>query len=197
MAAMVRTDTGIDHRLVQLASNPARLQVLEFLAARTASPGEVAVELAMSVATARQHVAELQRMGLIELADQRSNGREVERFYRSIALPMWMEEDLGELSLEERLRLGAWIMQLVGCDAAEALKAGTFNARIDSHASRTRMVVDEQGWRELNQIQNDALYASFAVQAASAERLAEGDCDEIHVMGALLCVEMPAPKRPA
>lgn len=197
MAAMVRTDTGIDHRLVQLASNPAWIEVLELLSGHAASPSEISVELGVSVAAARQHIAELQKLGLIELASQRSNGREVEHFYRAIAITLWNEEELGELSPEERLRLAAWIMHLVGSDAAEALKARTFNARTDTHVSRTRMVVDEQGWRELNRIQDDALHASFSVQAASAERLAEGDSEEIHVMGAMLCVEMPAPKRPA
>lgn len=198
MDATARTGKGVDHRLVQLASSPDCLEALDLLAARAASPSEIAAELGVSTAAARHHVAELQGLGLIELAGQRADGEEVEHLYRAIALPIWGQEELEELSFEERVRLAAWIVRLIACDAAESLEAGIFNARTDTHASRTRMVVDEQGWRELSRIQDDALHASFSVQAASAERLAECGGEEIHVMGAMLCVEMPAPpKRPA
>jgi hypothetical protein len=59
------------------------------------------------------------------------------------------------------------------------------------HSSRAVSVVDERGWQELTRIQSEALEASFAVQAESAERLAESGEDGITVMSAMLCFEMP------
>ncbi len=197
MAEMVRSEAEIDRRFVELASNPVGVRVLELMAGRAASPKEIATELGLSPATAHEQIKELQRLGLIELAGRRGNGSEVEDAYRAIALPFWSNEDMAQLSLQERQQLGAWIAQMIGSDVIEALKAGTFNTRPDTHTSRTRFVVDAQGWRDLNRIQDEALDASFAVQAASAERLAESGEEGVHVMGAMLSVVMPPPRRPA
>jgi predicted transcriptional regulator len=197
VAEMVRSEAGIDRRLVQLASNPVGVRALELLAGRTASPKEIATALGLSLAGAHEQVKELQRLGLIELAGRRTEGGEVEGLYRAIAIPMWSTEETNALSLRERQQLAAWIAQMIGCDVVEALNAGTFTARLETHTSRTRFVVDAQGWRELNRIQDEALGASFEVQASSAERLAESGEEGIHVMGAMLTVEMPPPSHPA
>jgi IclR helix-turn-helix domain len=197
VAEMVRSEAGIDRRLVQLASNPVGMRALELLAGRTASPKEIATTLGLSLASAHEQVTELQRLGLIELAGQRTASGEVEGVYRAIAIPMWSNEESSQLSLQERQHLAAWIAQMIGLDVIEALNAGTFSTSPDTHASRTRFVVDAQGWRELNRIQDEALDASFAVQAASAERLAESGEEGVHVMGAMLTVEMPPPSHPA
>ena len=79
---------------------------------------------------------------------------------------------------------------MIVADAEESLEAKVFNRRVDSHASRTVSVVDERGWRELTRIQSEALEASFAVQAESAERLAESGEEGITVLSALLCFEI-------
>jgi predicted transcriptional regulator len=197
VAEMVRSEAGIDRRLVELASNPVGIRALELLTGRAASPKEIATELGLSLATAHEQVKELQRLELIELAGRRTKNGEVEGVYRAIALPLWSNEASELLSLQERQQLAAWIAQMIGSDVIEALKAGTFTARPDTHTSRTRFVVDAQGWRDLNRIQDEALNASFAVQAASAERLAESGEEGINVMGAMLSVEMPSPHRPA
>ena len=105
---------------------------------------------------------------------------------------LWSNEEWASLSDEERGQLFACIVTAITADAGESLESGTFGARADSHASRTVSVVDERGWRELTRIQDEALEASFAVQAASAERLAESGEDGITVMSAMLCCEMPA-----
>jgi hypothetical protein len=197
VAAMVRADAGIDRRLVQLASDPLGIRALEFFAERTASRKDVAEALGVSLESAGGLIEKLSKLGLIELADRRGEDDGVAEFYRALAVPFWSNEDMRELSLQERIQLAAWIAEVIYADVQEGLEAETFNARPDTHASRTRFVVDEQGWRELNRIQDDALDASFSVQAASAERLAENGGEEIHVMGAMLTVEMPAPKPPA
>jgi DNA-binding transcriptional ArsR family regulator len=197
VAEVVRSEAGVDRRLMQLASNPAGMRVLELLAGRSARPEEIATALGLSLPEAREQVRELRGLGLIELAGQRAEDGAAEGIYRAIATPMWSTEEVKEMSLQERQHLGAWIAQMIGCDVVSALKAGTFNAHHETHLSRTRFVLDAQGWRELNRIQDEALNASFAVQAASAERLAESGEEGMHVMGAMLSVEMPLPSHPA
>ena len=84
---------------------------------------------------------------------------------------------------------------MINADIRKAFEAGTFEAREDRHISRVVSPVDEQGWRELIQIQEDALKASFAVHAASAERLAESGEEGLAAMSAMICCELP-PRAP-
>ncbi len=104
---------------------------------------------------------------------------------------VWSDAEWAELSHRERRRLSAWIVHLIGSDAAEALEAGGFDERTDGHASRTVSVVDEQGWRELARIQEEALETVLAIKAASAERLAESGEDGTVAVSAMLCFELP------
>ena len=106
---------------------------------------------------------------------------------------IWSDEEWASLSIGERHRLSAWVVQLINSDIVEAMAAGSFDARADSHTSRTVSLVDEQGWRELTRIQADALEANFAVQAASAERLAESGEEGVTVLSAMICCELPPP----
>ena len=99
---------------------------------------------------------------------------------------------MAELSEEEQRRLALWILGLVEADFAAAVERGTFTAREDSHVTRTVSLVDERGWRELTRIKQEALDGVFAVQAASAERLAETGEGGIPAMSAIFCVELPS-----
>ena len=87
-------------------------------------------------------------------------------------------------------------MDMIEADAGAAIEQGTFTSRKDTHASRTVSRVDEQGWSELTRIKQEALEDIFAVQAASAERLAEAGEEGVPVLSALLCFELPPLVKP-
>jgi hypothetical protein len=139
------------------------------------------------------HLEKMCEQGLVEVVDDFPAERAAERGYRARVRALWEHGGMVHPQ-QERRRLSAWVVRMIVADADGALEAGTFNARSDSHASRTLSVVDERGWHELTRIQDEAMEASFAVQAASAERLAESGEDRIPVMSAMLCFEMaPGP----
>jgi DNA-binding transcriptional ArsR family regulator len=187
------SEAGIDRRLVDLASDFVRRDALVVLNERTAEAIELAGKLGVDVPTMRDHLEKMRDQGLIEVVGDSPDEGAVEPRYRALVRALWSNEEWVSLSLEERRQLSAWIVKMIVTDADKALEAGTFNARDDSHASRAVSVVDERGWRELTRIQSEALEASFAVQAESAERLAESGENGITVMSAMLCFEMPAP----
>ena len=135
------------------------------------------------------------------MKDQPGGGREAggdERLVRlpggMLGKPLWFSEEWEELSLDERRRLVAWVLELIGADAGDALEAETLGLRGEEHVSRVVALVDERGWRELARIQDDALHAILAVKAESAERLDERGEDGMPVLSAMLCFEMA--KRP-
>ncbi len=194
MTEKAGNEAGIDPRLVDLASDSVRRDALAVLNERTADAAELAGWLGVDVATMSGHLEKMRAQGLVEVVGERrgGDGEEPPR-YRALVRALWSNEDWATLSTEERRQLSNWIVRMIVGDADEALEAGTFGARDDSHASRTVSVVDERGWRELTRIFSEALDASFAVQAESAERLAASGEDGIRVMSAMLCFEMPGP----
>ena len=186
------SDVGIDRRLVELASDSVRLKALVALNDCSAAATELAGKLGVDAVTMGEQLEKMRAQGLIEVVGDPPDPAAEPR-YRALVRALWSNEEWATLSLEERRQLSAWIVQSVLADSDRALEAGTLSARTDSHVSRTVSVVDERGWRELTRIQNEALEACFAVQAASAERLAESGEDGLTVMSAMLCFEMPAP----
>jgi DNA-binding transcriptional ArsR family regulator len=196
VASKTRQRKSVDETLVKVVAHPLRVQALSVLTERPASPKELAAELGAPVGNVSYHVRELEEVGLIELVDEKKRRGAVEHFYRAIARPMLSAEEWEQLSLDDRQGFSAWIIQLLLADATQALAAETFDARSDRHLSRTPMLVDEEGWRELVEIHATALKATLEVQAASAERMSKADDDDegIPTIAALTFFEMP-PKR--
>ncbi len=192
MTEKAGSDIGVDRqRLLRLASDPVRFKMLVLLNERTAGAREIADALGLSVDAVLPQLEQMREDDLIEVVGEVPLGEAVEPRHRALVRALWSDEDWIALSLEERRRLSAWIVELIHADACEALESGSSDARADSHASRSVSLVDEQGWRELTRIQEKALEASFAVQAASAERLAESREQGITVLSAMLCWELP------
>jgi len=182
----------IDRRLIRLASEPVRLQALTFIYERSAAGvSEVAEELDLSLSAAGRHLDAMRDAGLIEVVGEVLNRGAVEPRYRALVRTLWDDEEWAVFSREEQKRLTSWIIEMIASDARDAVEQGTFTGRQDSHASRTIPVVDEQGWEELRGIHTDALHAVLAVEAASAERLAERGEPGFPVLSAVLCCELP------
>jgi predicted ArsR family transcriptional regulator len=181
----------IDRRLIGIASDPERLAALTLLNERSAGAAEVADKLEIEPAAAGRLLDQMHDAGLIEVAGEALNRGAVEQRYRAIVHVLWDDEDWAALDLEERKRMTHWIIEMINSDIGEAIESGTFATRRDSHASRSVPLVDDQGWAELRDIHADALEAVLAVQAASAERLAEKGEAGISVLSAMVCCELP------
>lgn len=181
----------IDRRVIGLASDPDRLNALTLLTERSAGAAEVADRLEIDTAAAGRLLDRLHDAGLIELVGEALSRGAVEPRYRAAVRVLWDEEEWTELGVEEQQRLSSWVIDMIASDAREAIEEGTAIGRADTHLSRTVLHVDEQGWRDLVRIYRDALEAIFAVQASSAERLAEARKPGVPVFTALLCSELP------
>lgn len=188
-------DRGIDQRLLRMAAEPVRLKALFALNERAAGASELADELEVSASEAARHLEQMHADGLIEAVGDVLGCDAIEPCYRAIVRLLWNGKEWAELGLAEQRRLSAWIMQQINSDVCEALETGTFDMRFDAHLSRSVSHVDEQGWRELSRIHEQALEAIFAVEAACAERLVEAEEEGVPVLSALICTELPP--RPA
>lgn len=192
MTAKTKRREGVDQTLAQVVAHPLRIEALSILSERAASPKELGAALNTPVGNISYHVRELERIGMIELVEEKARRGAVEHFYRAIRRPRLSASEWEELSPAEREVISAWVMKLMMTDAVKALRAGTLDARGDRHLSRTEMQVDERGWKELVEIQEKALRSVHSVQARCAKRLAgSGGAATINTVTGLSCFELP------
>jgi DNA-binding transcriptional ArsR family regulator len=70
-----------DPKVIKAYSHPLRVQILEALETRRASPSDLAVELGVSVGTASYHVQQLVELGQLRLVDRVERRGALEHFY--------------------------------------------------------------------------------------------------------------------
>ncbi len=150
--ASVKARHTIESTLAAIVAHPTRAKCLLILAERRASPNEIAAELGEEVGNVSYHVKKLVSLGVVELVDKRQVRGAVEHFYRAVTLAYVSDEEWAKLSMEERRPYSLFVLQLAMADAAQAMEAGTFDARPDNYLSRTPALIDEEGWAEFNQL---------------------------------------------
>lgn len=193
MAKTVMPEIRVDEQLFRLLHNPGQLAALVALIEGPASKSDIARELGIKLNKADYDVGELERMGLVEAIDTERRRGMPTTIYRSVMRPVFSSEEWGELSQDERERYALWVQQLLLRDIAVAWHARTFQARAESHTSRSPLRVDELGWIKLNEHLDDVLTLGREVEVESVERAREAG-DEgglINVRVAMFSFEMP------
>ncbi len=188
----VKQSRGLDSTLGAIVAHPLRGKCLTILSDRTASPNELARDLGEDVGNVSYHVKQLLKMEVIELVRERPVRGAVEHFYRAITRPLISDAEYARLSVEERLRFVRVSLQFAVADAATAVEANTFTQRHDHYLTRLPLTVDEEGWKELNEIYSEAFQRTIEVEAASAERMSnDPDAIGIHARAISMFFEMP------
>jgi hypothetical protein len=71
-------------------------------------------------------------------------------------------------------------------DIEEAVKSGSMDEKEDRHLSRTPMVVDKRGWKEVGELLGETLDRVLEIQAESSRRIAgsgeEGILSKVHLL---------------
>jgi DNA-binding transcriptional ArsR family regulator len=184
----VKQSGALESTLGAIVAHPLRAKCLTILSDRTASPTELAKDLDEDVGNVSYHVKQLLKMGAIELAGERPVRGAVEHFYRAIQRPVMSDDEYAGLSVEERLRFARLGLQFSVADAATAIDANTFTRRPDHYLTRLPLTVDEEGWKELNELYAEALQRTIEIETASAERMSD-DSDATGIPAR----EMPPP----
>jgi len=152
-------------------------------------------EIGETLGNTGYHCRALVGFGLIELAEEKPVRGAVEHFYRAVERPFFDDDCWAEFKPATKRAISGYGIDLIFRDAARALKGGTFDSRPERHLSRTPMVLDLEGFLNVANIQNEALYAILAEQAASDERRNESGEEGIHTVASMLSFETP--KRPS
>lgn len=73
----------IDQRLVRALAHPLRIQILEILSERIASPNNLSMELETGLSHVAYHTRTLDKCGCLELVDTAQRRGATEHFYKA------------------------------------------------------------------------------------------------------------------
>jgi hypothetical protein len=179
--------------LAAIARHPIRIQALDVLTQRTASPTEIAHELRLrDVGKVAYHVRRLESLELVELVDERRVRGAVEHFFRARVLPLLTEEQFARLEPQHRTAFTTYTLQLIVASATRAVSAGSFDARPERALTRTPALVDETGWRELCDLHLNLHEETMRIREDSANRIAKDPGQPtINAMQAAMLFEEP------
>lgn len=189
--ARQKRKTGIDERLVKSLTHGLRVQILTILNERIASPNELSKELGEGLSQVSYHVKVLKDYGCIELVKTEPRRGAVEHYYRATARAWLSDRDWEALPASVRPGVSADLIEMIMGDAVDALEAGTLDARTDRHTSRTPLILDEEGWKEVVETLSSTLDEVVEIQARSSQRLAESGEEGFQASVSLLGFEMP------
>jgi DNA-binding transcriptional ArsR family regulator len=160
----------VDRRLAKALSHPLRAHVLAILNERVASPNQIANELEQPLGNVSYHVKTLAEMGCIELVRTEPRRGAIEHFYRAVVRPFFSDKDWRRLPSSARQGISDATLQLIWEDTSDALDAGTFDGRTDRHLSRSRLVLDQTGWKQVNHLLVETMKRVGEIEAECAQR---------------------------
>ncbi len=164
---------AIDQRLVRALCHPLRVQILELLSDRVASPNWLSEQLDASLSHVAYHTRTLDKCGCLVLVETAQKRGATEHFYKAtpdafVGSPAWRDVPrpvLGGIS-------GATLQTFLD-KAVAALEAGTLDGRKDTIFRWMPLLLDQQGWDEVVTIMEAATEEILAAQRQSQDRIAE------------------------
>lgn len=171
-----KRDGRIDQELVKALSHPIRVEILEALQGRVASPTELSQEIDESLGVISYHAKTLVKCGCLELVHTEPRRGAVEHFFglaprSSIGHQDWRRAPLAVRAGITAAALGTFIET-----AAKALEEGTIDRRDETVLTWMPLTVDEVGWREIAAIMEKSARLVAEAHERSSQRLegAEG-----------------------
>jgi DNA-binding transcriptional ArsR family regulator len=186
-----KSKRGVNQDLVKSLAHELRAEILAILNERMASPNELAKELGEGLSQVSYHVKVLKDYKVITLVKTEPRRGAVEHYYRATSRAFLTDRDWHELPKSAREAMSADLFQMILDDVVASLEEEVFDQREDRHMSWTPMMVDEQGWNEINAILGDALKQVLKAQSASVKRLAKSKEDGINMSVSMLGYEVP------
>jgi hypothetical protein len=164
---------GVEQIVAKAFAHPLRVQILIILNERVASPNLLAQELDQSLNLVAYHVRVLEKYDCIELVDTKQRRGATEHFYRATRRQFLSDAEWARMPQSLRPGLSGAMLKSMFDDIEEAVKSGTFDEKEDRHLTRTPMVVDKEGWSQVNALLLETYDKVMEIQSGSHARLAK------------------------
>ena len=160
----------LDPRLVKALGHPLRVEILERLTERVASPNELKDEFDQPLSHVSYHVRILEKYDSIELVDQQQRRGATEHFYRATAQAFLGNPALRKVpSIFRRAVTGASLTSLMD-KAVRALERGHLD-KDGATFTWLPIALDEQGVQEVAGVCQTATDELLAVEKRARRRL--------------------------
>ena len=194
MAQTRTSPEGITQQIAKALAHPLRVRILTSLHKGISSPNQLSQELGEPLGNVSYHVKTLLEYDCVELVKTEPRRGAVEHFYRATERAFFNDADWAKIPPSARNGIHGVILEAIGTDATEALTAGTIESRIESHLTHTPLLVDEQGFKEINDLLNEAQIRASEIQEESASRLADSKEEGFPTKLGIIYFESPTRK---
>ena len=192
---MKNDQEAIDQRLVHALAHPMRVQILEILSERVASPIELSAALGKSLSHVSYHTRTLDECGCLQLVGTEQRRGATEHFYKAAPDSFIGSQEWRQVPKSVRAGVTGASLQTFMDKAVAALEAGTIDDRDDTTLSWMPVRLDDAGWREVTEILRGASERVREAEARSRSRLGDngkGDGEAISAVVALANFETPS-----
>jgi DNA-binding transcriptional ArsR family regulator len=162
----------IDQRLVRALAHPLRVQILEVLTERVASPNWLSEHLDSSLSDVAYHTRALDKCGCVNLVDTAQKRGATEHFYKAAPGSFLGSRIWRKVPRTVRGGFSGASLQTFLDKAVNALEAGTLDGRDETIFTWMPMLLDQRGWEEVTTIMEEATDRVLEAQERSSGRLA-------------------------
>lgn len=170
-----KRDGRIDQELIKALSHPIRVEILEALQGRVASPTELSQEIDESLGVISYHAKTLVKCGCLELVHTEPRRGAIEHFFGLAPRSSIGHQDWRRAPLAVREKITAAAIGTFIETAAKAFEEGTIDRREETVLTWMPLTVDEAGWREIAAIMEKATQLVAEAHERSSKRLAGGE----------------------
>lgn len=163
-----------------------RIEILAALHEGPASSNELAKIVHQPLSTVSHHVDELHKSGSIEIARTEAVGNIAQNFYCVVRLPHYTDEDIAEMTADERQVLAGLILQASMAEALASLWAGKLKNDPRVMLAWNRINLDALGREELADEQTRSWERIQEIEAkATTRRVESGEAAVTYVVTSL------------
>lgn len=183
---------GPEKALVDTVGHGVGYAIFRALTERPASARELSALLSQPRSTVGDQLRKLIASGLIESVREEVKRGTTERFYRVAPDSRWLDDDAtSRLDPRQKRRTALRVAREAMADTSLALRGDRLDQRNDWCVGSSRIVVDSRGWGELAEIHRHALEEVERVRDESADRLEDGDEEQLRAISWVMLLELP------
>ena len=162
-------------RVAKALSHTLRARILGILEERRASPRELSEELGAPLGNVSYHVRALLNLKLIKLVKKTPRRGAIEHHYEATGAAARVPDVEWEKmpSIAKQAVVGA-VLDETNQSVAEAAAVGGFDTN-EAHITRTKLVLDDKGLKELSDVVGKVLERAERIQEQSKKRLKAAD----------------------
>lgn len=177
-----RKPRTVERRIPHAVNHPVRLDVLSILIERVASPNEMSEQLKVALGNVSFHVTELLRDGVIELVKTAQRRGAIEHYYRAKTRPEISDKEWAKLPKASRRQIVSLVLQAIVAESLTSLKHGKMDADDHLHLAWKVMRLDQDGCREVSELQAEMLERVESIREENEERLDSAEDGSVRIV---------------